>query len=100
MFSYKLQNNPTIKLRFLVYETVVWSQRNYMKNFNAKFVLEISVLALVSFIMIGCISYFCPVKGHGSNGTLSGITIVLSKFCFLKNIHYRKESGFVGEMAD
>ena len=39
------------------------------------------------------------MEGHESSGSLSGISIVMPKFCFLNTIHI-KESGFFGEMAD
>ena len=39
------------------------------------------------------------MEGHESSGSLSGISIVMPKFCFLNTIHI-KESGFFGETAD
>ena len=50
-------------------------------------------------MIIWYISCFCSVEGYESNGTLSGISIVMPEFYFLNTIH-RKESGFFGETAD
>lgn len=93
-----LQNNQVITLSFSVDEKTDPSIELKKLSENS------GTLSLLWEYQFDSWSYdVFPTSVQGKDTgvmTLIGVTILLSKFCFLNNHFHKKESAFIGEMTD